>query len=168
MTRLSQIKLRLTVLRDNPGDDRKAHEALDTGLRPVWLPWVTDMRALIIEDDSELRRLLRMSLEAADIETRTAADGKRGLALMKDTRFDFVVTDILMPTMDGLEVIQAVRAGHKDVKIIAISGGGRRQPGPQVLGMAGMLGADAILTKPFTRKELLAAVDAVAGNGAPV
>jgi two-component system response regulator HydG len=126
------------------------------------------MRALIIEDDPELRRLLKMSLEAAGIETLTAADGKRGLALMKDTRFDVVVTDILMPTMDGLEVIQAVRAGHKDVKIIAISGGGRKLPGPEVLGMAEMLGADAALTKPFTREELLATVDAVVGNNTPV
>lgn len=126
------------------------------------------MRALIIEDDPELRRLLKMSLEADGIETLTAADGKRGLALMKAARFDFVVTDILMPTMDGLEVIQVLRAGHKDVKIIAISGGGRKLPGTQVLGMADMLGADATLSKPFTRKELLATVKAVVGKGGPV
>ncbi len=123
------------------------------------------MRALIIEDDSELRRILKVSLEAADIETRTAADGKRALALMKDARFDVIVTDILMPEMDGLEVIQAVRAGHEDVKIIAISGGGRRQPGAQALVMADILGADATLVKPFTRAELLAAVKAVLGDG---
>jgi DNA-binding response OmpR family regulator len=123
------------------------------------------MRALVIEDDPELRRLLKMSLEAADIETRTAADGKRGLGLMQDAGFDFVVTDILMPTMDGLEVIQALRAGHKGVKIIAISGGGKTLPGPEVLGMAKILGADAALSKPFTREEFLAAVEAVAGDG---
>lgn len=131
------------------------------------------MRALVIDDDPELRWNLKMSLEAADIETLTAADGKRGLDQMKDARFDFIVTDILMPTMDGLEVIQAVRAGHEDVKIIAISGGGRRQPGAQVLGIAEIFGADATLFKPFTRKELLAAIEAVvgeavAGDGAPV
>jgi DNA-binding response OmpR family regulator len=126
------------------------------------------MQALVIEDDSGLRRLLKMSLEAADIETRTAANGKRGLDLMNGTRFDFIVTDILMPEMDGLEVIQAMRAGHEDVKIIAISGGGRRLAGTQVLGMAGMLGADATLIKPFTRTELLAAVDTVVSGGAPV
>ncbi|MHA1529922.1 MAG: response regulator [Alphaproteobacteria bacterium] len=108
------------------------------------------MPALIIEDNSEIRRILRISLEAAGIETRTAKDGKHGLALMKDTRFDFIVTDILMPEMDGLEVIQAVGAGHKGVKIIAISGGGRTLPGPEVLGMAKILGADAALSKPFT------------------
>ena len=131
------------------------------------------MRALVIEDDPELRRILKMSLEAADIETLTAADGKRGLALMQDTRFDVVVTDILMPTMDGLEVVQAVRAAHKGVKIIAISGGGRRQPGAQVLGIAEIFGADATLFKPFTRQELLATIKAVVGkavvgDGAPV
>ncbi len=125
---------------------------------------VTDMRALVIEDDPELRRLLKISLESADIETLTAADGQHGLALMKDTHIDFVVTDILMPEMDGLEVIQAVRAGHQDVNIIAISGGGRRQPGAQALEMADMLGADAVLVKPFTRAQLLAAVDAVVGG----
>ncbi len=123
------------------------------------------MRALIIEDDSELRRILKVSLETADIETLTAVDGKRALALMKDARFDVIVTDILMPEMDGLEVIQAVRADHEDVKIIAISGGGRRQPGAQALVMADILGADAILAKPFTRAELLAAVKAVRGDG---
>lgn len=126
------------------------------------------MRALIIEDDSELRRVLKLSLEAADIETLTAADGKRGLRLMQGTRFDFVVTDILMPEMDGLEVIQAVRAGHQGVKVIAISGGGRRQPGAQVLEMADLLGADAVLFKPFTRTELLAAIKIVVGDGAAV
>ena len=126
------------------------------------------MRALVIEDDPDLRWIVKKSLEAADIETLTAEDGKRGLALMQDTRFDFVVTDILMPEMDGLEVIQALRAGHKDVKIIAISGGGRRQPGAQTLVMADMLGADAVLIKPFTRAELLAAVDAVVDGAAPV
>ena len=126
------------------------------------------MRALVIDDDSELRRNLKMSLKAADIETLTAADGKRGLDLMKDARFDFIVTDILMPTIDGLEVIQAVRADHKGVKIIAISGGGWRQPSPQVLGTAEMFGADAILFKPFTRQELLAVVKTVVGDGAPV
>ena len=125
------------------------------------------MRALVIEDDPELRRILKMSLEAADIEALTAANGKRGLALMQDARFDFVVTDILMPEVDGLEVVQAVRAGHKDVKIIAISGGGRSQPGFQALIMADMLGADAILIKPFTRSALLAAVETVVGDGAP-
>ncbi len=109
-----------------------------------------------------------MSLEAAGIETLTAADGKRGLVLMQDASFDFVVTDILMPTMDGLEVIQALRASHKEVKIIAISGGGKTLPGPEVLGMAKILGADAALSKPFTREELLAAVEAVVGNDTPV
>ena len=71
-----------------------------------------------------------------------------------------------MPEMDGLEVIQAVRAGHKDVKIIAISGGGWRQPGPHVLGTAEMFGADATLSKPFTRQELLAAVKSVVDKAA--
>ena len=123
------------------------------------------MRALIIEDDPELRRILKMTLEAADIETLAATDGKYGVDLIKDTRPDFIVTDILMPEMDGLEVIQAVRAGHKDVKIIAISGGGWRQPGPHVLGVAEAFGADAILFKPFSRQELLAAFDAVVGGG---
>jgi len=126
------------------------------------------MRALIIEDDSELRRILLLSLEAAGIETQAAEDGKRGLALMQDTRFDVVVTDILMPTMDGLEVIQALRTAYRDVKIIAMSGGGRRLPGTQVLGVAEILGADATLSKPFTREALLAAVETVVGGGAAV
>jgi two-component system response regulator HydG len=85
---------------------------------------------------------------------------------MNDARFDFIVTDILMPTMDGLEVIEAVRADHKDVKVIAMSGGGRKLPGTQVLGVAEVLGADAILSKPFTHEELLAAVEAVVGKTA--
>ena len=69
----------------------------------------------------------------------------------------------LMPCdRQGWELLwQAVRAGHKDVKIIAISGGGWRQPGPHVLGTAEMFGADATLSKPFTRQELLAAVKSV-------
>ena len=76
---------------------------------------------------------------------------------------DLVITDIVMPGKEGLEVLMALRKIHPPVKIIAISGGGRGDA-TDYLRMATKMGAARVLSKPFSNEALLAAIDAVLGS----
>ena len=78
----------------------------------------------------------------------TAGNGDEALRLAREQPFDVLITDILMPEKDGIETIMAFRQEHPSVKIIAMSGGGRRM-GKDPLRLARLLGAHAILEKPF-------------------
>lgn len=113
---------------------------------------------LVIDDDAALRRMIRLALEAADHEVLEAEDGARGMALLGSRAPDLLVTDILMPTKEGIETIREVRALKPELPIVAISGGGRFD-GPELLGMARTFGADVALAKPFRPVQLIQAVD---------
>ena len=84
---------------------------------------------------------------------REAADGRKGIAQLAEFDADIVITDIVMPDMDGMEVIRDIHAGYPEVKIIAISGGGRLQP-ESYLDVAQVLGVHATLKKPFDKQAL--------------
>jgi len=113
---------------------------------------------LLIDDDDQVRKLLRCFLEAAGHEVVEAADGKQGVKLFNPQLTDVIVTDLVMPEQDGLETIMALRKAAPGVKIIAISGGGRIAP-EGYLGIARKMGALCALEKPIDRDALLAAVD---------
>jgi CheY-like chemotaxis protein len=104
---------------------------------------------LIIDDDDALRSTMRKLLERVGHAVREAADGASGLALLKQSRPDLVVTDLYMPEKEGIETILEVRAVHPDLPILAVSGGGIASPGA-TLGDAEALGASATLAKPFS------------------
>lgn len=96
-----------------------------------------------------------------------AAHGGEGLARFEVGHFDVVITDILMPDVEGLETIKRLRELNPSVAIIAMSGGAhsrhsnpQARPGIDVLKYADVFGASRTLQKPFTRSELLEAVDA--------
>lgn len=110
-------------------------------------------RILVIEDDEQIRRLVRTILTTAGFDVEEAANGKIGLTCYRQQRSDVVITDILMPDGEGLETIQALRQLDPAVKIIAMSGAGGGQSGH--LQTAVMFGARRILRKPFSRDELL-------------
>jgi CheY-like chemotaxis protein len=112
---------------------------------------------LVVEDEEFARACIRDLLEEAGYLVSEAGDGKQGIEACRDTRYDLVITDVLMPHIDGVELIQALKDGHSDVPILAISGGGR-VPGDLCLALAGKLGAAATLAKPFSREDLLATV----------
>lgn len=111
---------------------------------------------LIIDDDPYFVEMLSEMLEKEDFQVFTAPDGIQGTALFKDNagQIDLVLTDIIMPDKEGIETIIDLKKTHPDVKIIAMSGGGRI--GPQTyLQCAKELGADHAIEKPFSRKTLL-------------
>jgi two-component system cell cycle response regulator CpdR len=117
---------------------------------------------LVVDDDFALRQLIQLTLESAGHHVTCAADGRlasRAMALTP-AAFDLVITDMLMPERDGLELIEELRRRYPHVRIIAISGGGRIAP-EEYLQIAKGLGANGILGKPFFPKQLLAAVDQV-------
>ena len=122
-------------------------------------------RILVIEDDADVRTLVSGELEAAGYQVRSAADGARGISLQRELPADVVVTDIFMPEKEGIETIRDLKHEFPELKIIAISGGGRaRAPGRAFtmrdLGLvASELGVVAVLQKPFETRELLVSIE---------
>ena len=112
---------------------------------------------LVIDDDDQIRALLQQVLERAGHKVVSAADGNQGIKLFRAQAADLIITDIIMPEKEGLETIMELRRDFPEVRIIAISGGGRMKP-DEYLHLAERCGAHRTLTKPFWREELLAAV----------
>ncbi|MCX5828963.1 MAG: response regulator [Deltaproteobacteria bacterium] len=115
-------------------------------------------RILLIDDDEQLRMMLRKMLEKAGYtDVEEANDGHIGIQLFRQHPFDLVITDIIMPDKEGIETIIELIGDYPQVKIIAMSGGGR--VGPQdYLKMAKHLGASRALTKPFKYSDLIDSV----------
>lgn len=120
-------------------------------------------RVLVIEDDVEMRSMMTCTLDRAGHETISARDGREGIDSFRSVPADLIITDIFMPEMDGLEIIVELCRDFPDVRIIAISGGGRLS-GVDYLPDAAKLGARLTLRKPFSPPELLRAVDDVLAN----
>lgn len=120
-------------------------------------------RILVIEDDVQVLGMLRRALERAGFEVIPTTDGKRALEIHRKEPADLVITDLIMPEKEGIEIIRELRRDFPDVKIIAISGGGRIGS-TSYLKMAQTLGAHRTLAKPFERKEMLAAVRQLVGE----
>ncbi len=109
---------------------------------------------LIIDDDREIRRAFRFAVENAGHSVRTASNGREGLRELREHPFDLVVTDIVMPDIEGIETIRTIRAERPDIPIIAVSGGGEYASGETYLSIARSLGANAGLKKPVSVREL--------------
>jgi DNA-binding response OmpR family regulator len=112
------------------------------------------MKALIIEDEPALRRLLADFLREAGYEVCEAADGRIGLQQFTQFEPDLVVSDIIMPNEEGIATIRKIRAQNPDVKIVAISGGGR-VGNVDFLRIAREYGATTTLAKPFRKQEFI-------------
>jgi len=117
---------------------------------------------LVIDDDEQYLCLLKALLNREGYEVLAARDGKQGLEICEGTHVDLAISDIVMPEMEGLEVIMELKKRFSGVKIIAISGGGRNHPG-DYLNLATGFGANSTLTKPFSGEELLATVKELVG-----
>ncbi|MBF0588994.1 MAG: response regulator [Magnetococcales bacterium] len=116
---------------------------------------------LVIDDDLDFRDMLEQMLTEADFQVTTAQDGKEGLARYRQSPSDLVITDILMPEMEGIETISALMKQGRQPKILAISGGSRHLSSDSVLHAARCIGARRILNKPFTRGQLFAEIEAL-------
>ncbi|MDP1947021.1 MAG: response regulator [Nitrospirota bacterium] len=110
---------------------------------------------LIIDDEESIRILLRSALEAAGYEVTEAANGRQGLELYRRKPADLVITDILMPELNGLDMLLELTREFLNAKVVAISGAGGEK---NVLDVAKLLGARQTFRKPFSMPQLLGAV----------
>jgi len=113
---------------------------------------------LLVEDDRDLREVLKISLSRRGFTVLEAENGRDAIIRFKPAITDMVVTDLIMPDEDGLKVIMKFREKKPAIKIIAISGGGKAGPG-SYLNLAKALGADAIFSKPFSLNDLISKVE---------
>jgi len=121
-------------------------------------------RILVIEDVDEVRWMIRRTLEAQGYEVVEASGGIEGVELFREKPTDLIVTDILMPDKEGIEIIRELSSEFPDVKIIAISGGGKMGP-YDYLELAKKFGASRTLAKPFGVKELIKIVQELLPGG---
>jgi len=119
-------------------------------------------RILVIDDDVQVRQLLKLVLEQAGYEVLDAGDGNEGVKLFRADPTDLVITDIIMPEKEGIEIIRELQHDFPTVKIIAISGGGRIS-GEDYLKTARRFGVEHTFTKPFEREALLEAIQELLG-----
>ncbi len=105
-------------------------------------------RILVIDDDTQLRGLMRRILERAGHEVHEASNGRIGLELQRQINADLIITDIFMPEMEGTEFIMVIRAEFPHVEVIAMSGGGNVGD-VDILELAKNLGAARAFHKPI-------------------
>lgn len=112
---------------------------------------------LVIDDDEMIRRMLVTAFRSDDYEVRQAADGRSGLREFSSGDVDVVITDIIMPDMEGIETIRELKRIDSEARIIAFSGGGAISP-DGYLKIAENMGANYTFQKPISIKKLKAAV----------
>ncbi|MDJ0686064.1 MAG: response regulator [Alphaproteobacteria bacterium] len=110
-------------------------------------------RVLVLDDDDAVRESLLASLRMQGIEAQPCARPDAVVEEVRDGAFDLLITDIVMPQVDGLEVVRDLRAAKIDVRIIAISGDSTQSP--NYLRAAKLFGADAVLEKPIAPERLI-------------
>jgi YesN/AraC family two-component response regulator len=124
-------------------------------------------RILIVDDNQMMRKLIRNLFLNENLEIEEAANGIEGLEMARQQHIDLIITDIIMPKMEGIELIMNLRRDFPDIKIIAISGGK-----PYYLYMAKKLGIENIFTKPLNHRHFLDTVKKIihfpSVNPAPV
>jgi DNA-binding response OmpR family regulator len=114
-------------------------------------------KILVIDDEPSILLMIKKMLEKAGHEVDMAINGKEGMQIFEKNKADLLITDIIMPEKEGLETIVEMRKQYPDLKIIAISGGGRISADGYLPG-AKLLGANMVFQKPLMQKEFLEAV----------
>jgi DNA-binding NtrC family response regulator len=112
---------------------------------------------VLVDDDELLRTALVAILERAGFTVHATVDGEQALRFIEKNPVSLVITDLIMPQIEGIELIVRLRKSRPDLKIIAISGGGRVRP-ETFLGAAKSLGAWKVMSKPFSTPDLIAAI----------
>lgn len=121
---------------------------------------------MVIDDDEAILRMIGRMLAETDYKCFTFNDAQTALDDLGKRPIHLIITDIIMPGMEGIELILNLRAMLPNMPVIAISGGGRTFR-TDLLHLAQQLGANKILAKPFTRAELLGAIEALIGTERP-
>lgn len=117
---------------------------------------------LLIDDDDMLRGVLAKALEHSGHTVTQAGDGRLGVELARASKFDLVITDLVMPVQEGVETILMLRREHAQLPIIAISGGVSNSG--LYLDIASRIGAQKVLAKPFMPQDLVRAIREVLGG----
>jgi len=118
---------------------------------------------LVIDDQEPIRRIVRRALENERHAVLDASDGELGMQILERETVDFVITDIFMPELDGIQTLREIRKRFPAVRVIAMSGG----DSTGLLDLrkdAELLGAVKSLQKPFTAREIVDVVRAVLGG----
>lgn len=113
---------------------------------------------LVIEDNDELRRMLDCALRSSGLDVIQAENGLKGLRALEIMPVDLVLTDVLMPDMDGIEVVSALRKSHPGLPVIAMSGGGQWMEVADFQLVLRRLGVVAVFHKPISISPLLALI----------
>ena len=119
-------------------------------------------KILIIDDEPYILLMLKKMIEKIGYEVELASNGREGIDIFRNNRVDMVITDIIMPDKEGLEIILEMKQAQPELKIIAISGGGRISP-ESYLECAKHFGAEKVFQKPFRQAELISAVNELCG-----
>jgi DNA-binding response OmpR family regulator len=123
-------------------------------------------KVIVIDDEEDIRIALEEAFTRAGFEVEVASNGNDGMNLLREHGADLVITDIIMPGIDGVETAHNIRREFPTTKIIVMSGGGNAAPlgyeptaitTTAYLASAAAIGADLTLTKPFDREELIKA-----------
>ncbi len=112
-------------------------------------------KILLVDDNVELLNVQAAYLIAHDQEVHTATNGRQALRILEEENVDILITDVIMPEMEGFETVMEVRKRFPKLPIIVVSGGGR-VGATDYLSMAKSMGADATLSKPVQPAALLA------------
>jgi CheY-like chemotaxis protein len=115
---------------------------------------------LVVEDDERFRNLIGEILQLEGYDVSLAGSGKEAVRFCQERPPDLVITDLLMPEMDGFELIRSLRQSHPNLPLLVISGAF-----DSLLKQATELGAVGSLQKPFREEELLAMVDQILKKG---
>ena len=115
-------------------------------------------RILIVDDDSTIRKLIEVILTKNGFKVEAVSNGIKALSILKKDDFDIVITDLIMPEMDGIELLRELHLKSHKIKVIAMSGGGIAS-GARYLKMAKTLGVDELIAKPISTKRLLSCVN---------
>lgn len=118
---------------------------------------------LLVDDEPLLRQNLSKFLKVLGHDVLVAGNGREAMSVIEGSSVDLVVTDVNMPDMDGLELLNALRGRTPPLPIVVMSGGGRFDKA-MLLQSAKVLGAVVILAKPFSLADLKSAVEEALGE----
>ncbi len=121
---------------------------------------------LLVDDEAAVRSMVSVLLVADDREFVEAANGKEALKILETSSFDLVISDVIMPNCDGIELVLSIRRKLPNVPVLIMSGGGRAQAS-HYLNLAEKLGAAKVFEKPFNTAKLRAAVSELLGEIEP-
>lgn len=126
----------------------------------------TGSRILLVEDDEDNATVFILILRRQGYAVTAARDGREAMRMLERETFDVVVTDMLMPNADGVELLVFIRSMAQRPAVVPMSGGGIHLTAAQMLSLAVKMGATAPLVKPFTAQQLLDAISTALHQGA--